>query len=56
MEPTGNYLYFKKCPELWENREVLKRAYRDAQGYSAYEKIFGINSEEIIYKAEMRLY
>lgn len=56
VDPTGNYLYFKECPELWEKREELKRAYREAQGYSAYEKIFGMNSEEIIRKAEMRLY
>lgn len=55
VEPTGNYLYFKECPELWKNKEALKRAYRDAQGYSAYEKILGFNSEEIIYKAEMRM-
>ena len=55
VEPTGNYLYFKRCPELWEKREALKRAYKEARDYSAYEKILGKNYEEIIYMAEMRI-
>lgn len=56
VEPTGYYMYFKEIPELWKNREALKLAFRQKQGYSAYEKIFGLNSEEIIYMAEMRLF
>lgn len=55
VEPTGEYLYFKDCPDLWEQKDALQRAYRDAQGYSAYEKILGTNYEEIINMAEMRM-
>ncbi|MGN1299327.1 MAG: hypothetical protein ACI4UE_05030 [Candidatus Scatovivens sp.] len=55
VEPTGNYLYFKNRPELWKHREALKRAFREAQDYSVYEKILGTNSEEIIYMAEMQI-
>lgn len=56
VEATGNYLYFKSTPELWKHKEALKRAFREAQGYSAYKKILGANSEEIIYMAEMQIY
>lgn len=55
VEPTGNYLYFKDTPDLWKHRNALKRAFREKQGYSAYEKILGANSEQIIFMAEMRM-
>lgn len=55
VKPTGSYLYFKDRPELWKHREALKRAFREAQGYSAYKKILGANFEEIIYMAEMQI-
>lgn len=55
VKPTGNYLYFKESSELWKHRNSLKRAYREGQDYSVYEKILGANSEEIIYMAEMQM-
>lgn len=55
VEATPNYYYFKNTPELWKHKNTLKRAFRDAQDYSVYEKILGTNSEEIIYMAEMQM-
>lgn len=55
VEPTQNYYYFEQTPELWKHKNSLKRAYREAQDYSVYEKILGVNYEEIIYMAEMQV-
>ena len=55
VEPTQSYYYFKETPELWKHKNALKKAYRDAQDYSVYEKILGVNYEEIIYMAEMQV-
>lgn len=55
VDPTQNYYYFKETPELWKYKNTLKKAYRDGQDYSVYEKILGVNYEEIIYMAEMQV-
>ena len=55
VEPAGTYLYFKDSYPLWKHRNALKKAFRDGEDYSAYQRILGTNAEELIYMAEMQM-
>lgn len=51
IAPASVYEYFEKTPELWNHRSELQEAYKNQEGFSAYERILGENYLQIIHKA-----
>ena len=53
--PTENYKYFISHKELYEKKDELIKAFRNQEGFSAYERIFGKDYMKIIEKVEKEL-
>lgn len=50
--PTENYKYFISHKELYEKKDALIEAFRNEEGYGAYERIFGEKYWIVLLKAD----